>query len=644
MRLIHPVTGQWREVQEPKLPKRLLPGGGISMAAGNITAVGKLTPPGLPEAMQRVIRPEAQPRWLLPSMAMMTPQFIEAILRGALNGNHVMQWQLFDLMEDTWPRLAKNLNELKDAAIGKLLNHWRLAPWAKKDEAPGNEAIQKAALIEEALFGMRGKPQNEENGFESTLYDMADAWAKGVSLLEIDWEQRVAGDLGDFFAPKDTYWVSPRNYAWGSDGRMGLVLPESYADGGATRTGQRSYSGYIDTSTRMPTHPAGASSEGFIEIPEDKFLVCISKARTGHALGGARLRVLAWWWCASNFSAEWLLNFAQIFGIPMRWANYAPSAPQETVDKICEILANMGSQAWAAFPAGTTMELKEASGGNDHSPQADMLDRCDKQCDLLILGQTLTTQVSREGGNRALGEVHERKEQKNEDALARFLATVLNNQFIPAILRLNFDNEDEKPSFVQEDEDPADAKENAEVLQIAVNMGVRVPMKFALEKLNIPAAEPGEETLSPVQQGQDLTGANGGPSRTGQDQQSANFGATRTGQCGHAQLNATDKLTESVVENLTGVEAKWLAGVKPFFKRLVLLAQSKSVTDADLVRELQNAKREMPDLLKRMDTAAVRDALEAAMGAAVVNGAVRGAMQRRISTGGNRGNRAEVAQ
>ncbi len=105
-------------------------------------------------------------------------------------------------------------------------------------------------------------------------------------------------------------------------------------------------------------------------------------------LGGALLRPLVWWWCAANFSADWLLNFAQVFGLPLRWATYDATAPQETVDRICAMLQNMGSASWGAFPNGTTLEVKaEGQKSGADTPQGDMLDRADKQCDLLVLGE-----------------------------------------------------------------------------------------------------------------------------------------------------------------------------------------------------------------------------------------------------------------
>ena len=32
-------------------------------------------------------------------------------------------------------------------------------------------------------------------------------------------------------------------------------------------------------------------------------------------------------WAASNFAQQWFLNFAQIFGLPIRWANDDPAVP-----------------------------------------------------------------------------------------------------------------------------------------------------------------------------------------------------------------------------------------------------------------------------------------------------------------------------
>ena len=105
--------------------------------------------------------------------------------------------------------------------------------------------------------------------------------------------------------------------------------------------------------------------ETLTPFPADRVIVAKCKTKSGSILGGALLRPLVWWWCAANFSADWLLNFAQIFGVPLRWATYDPTAAQETVDRICNMLQNMGSAGWAAFPTtGTALEKSRRRGRN----------------------------------------------------------------------------------------------------------------------------------------------------------------------------------------------------------------------------------------------------------------------------------------
>jgi len=233
-----------------------------------------------------------------------------------------------------------------------------------------------------------------------------------------------------------------------------------------------------------------------MEIPDNKFLVAICKTKSGSVLGGALLRPLAWWWCAANFSADWLLNFAQIFGLPFRWANYASNAPQATVDSICNMLQNMGSAGWAAFPEGTTLELKEASKTGNATPQADMLDRADKQCDLLVLGQTLTTDTGGSGaggGSLALGKVHAGVRGEVIAAAADFVEDVIEKQFIPAILELNYGNTDECPCMELSADKEEDLEVKSRVVQNLASAGAGniIGLDWIGKQFGIP--KPGED-------------------------------------------------------------------------------------------------------------------------------------------------------
>jgi phage gp29-like protein len=496
--------------------------------------------------------------------------------------------------EDTWPRLLKNLGEIKDDAISY---DWKLEAYAEEDTPPSDSAQEKKKLVHAAICGMKPERDRDENGFDKTIFDILDAWAKGTSVLEVDWEQRD-GPAGEMIAPRATIWVHPRHYAWSQEGFLGLVASE------ATPT------------VYQPTPLA------VMPMPDHKFLIALCKSRSTHVLGAALLRPLAWWWCAANFSAEWLLNYAQIFGLPIRWAFYREGAPQALLDTISDMLENMGSAAWGMFPEGTTLELKEASKSGDALPQGNMLDRADKQCDLLILRQTLTSDVT-DSGSRALGQVHERGRDKEVSGATMFAADVL-QQLVESVLILNYGNADEAPRFCPEPRQEEDVKANSEVIQAAVNMGVKVPLKWAHKKLGIPLPQADEEILeaqspepiSPTGPIRPMLPNNG----NGNGSPRYDFEAfkARSSAVSVVQPDATDQVVKQAVADAVGAREEWLAPLNDELDRLARLARNKKISDAELTGFIELAARRLPDLFSELKPDVLADSLEASLGAAVL--------------------------
>ncbi len=553
---------------------------------------------GRPQGMGRLLRPEVRDRWRLGRVAQYTPEQVEIVLRGALAGDLCRQWELFDLMEETWPRLAKNLAELK-GALDEC--GWTVQAWAPRGGQPSAEAVRRAGLLEETIWHMEPDPTADENDWEGLLRDLADAWGKGVSIQELHWGPReYAG--GTLIGLRASHWVHPRYYGWptaGGDTADRLMLRVRELPEGARAQ-------------------LGATADEWAPFPPDKFLIGVAKQRTAHPISAAMLRTLGWWWCAANFTGEWLLNLAQIFGVPIRWATYAQGASQDVIDNLEEMLEQMGSSAWASFPSGTTLELKEGLKSATDNPQKVMFDVADKVCDLVVLGQTLTSDVG-DSGSRALGDVHQDILTGRKKALVGWVTKTLNQQFVPAWARLNFGDTRECPFFMPGGEAEEDAKVLAERDEILLRAGFRLPTGWAYERHKVPLPKAGEEVI-----GGEVEATPG----DGQDDEPSSP-ATATARAVLVQAkSAQEKLAERVLEDLTGVEAKWLAGAKPFFRRLVALAQSKHVTDGDFIEALERAQRQIPDLFDKLDPRAVQDALERAMGAAVVNGAVAGFLKR----------------
>jgi phage gp29-like protein len=393
---------------------------------------------------------------MLPMASGMTPARIEQILRAALTGDSpVREQELYSLMEATWPRLLKNKMEVVEAVLSL---DWNLMDAAEDEHMPGAEE-----LIKRCKNGMKGDPITDGHGWRATLGSLLDAWFRGVSLCEIEWEYRGGKKFPAAWLPKLTRDLPPFHFGWrNSDGRLMF-------------------------------YPDGAPDKA-VDFPPNKFLLAIRKAGKGHPSGTALLRCLAWWWCSSNFSQEWLLNFAQIFGQPFRWATY--DASQEGVkEDLAAMMEQMGSAAYGVGPDGTKIEWHEASKGGADNPQAHILMLADTACDLLILGQTLTsTQGS--SGSQALGTVHQSVRADIIDSAAAWLAEVLNEQLVPAVISLNYGEIDEDgalPWFQPTRKNQKDTKVLADTFKVILDSGIPLKQSEVYDALDMSKPGPDDE-------------------------------------------------------------------------------------------------------------------------------------------------------
>lgn len=340
-----------------------------------------------------IVLPSARSTWLTPALEWVTPEYVERVLTGALSGESPEEEHaLYELMMQSWPRLVKNSMELKNAVCDLV---WNIQNPEKM------ELLNH--LAERTRDGMKGSIRENGQGWRGTVAGLLDGWFTGVAVREIDWEVRGCRHMPQAWLPRQTRRIHPRWYGWTAEtGLFGLRSTESDALG---------------------------------DIPEHKFLVAINNVGLGHPSGGALLRSLAWFWCCANFSRDWLLSFAQLFGQPLRWATYDPSDPT-VKDRLEDMMEHMGSAAWACVPQGANVELKEPSNKGADNPQHQLIDMADTACDLLILGQTLTSSPG-EAGSRALGEVHYNVRSDIINAAAAWVAEILNEQLLPSVYALN---------------------------------------------------------------------------------------------------------------------------------------------------------------------------------------------------------------
>lgn len=523
------------------------------------------------DPLDQSIPPKGVDRWKTTLGFRLEPAAVARLLKTALNGECIYQHDLFELMEDSWDRLRKNLQQLKTGASqAKLLVH----PFCVEGQKPTASAEAKADVVRKALTGWTPRPDLAESDLDDTIYCLVDAAFRGVVVQEILWEVRDG-----LMLPRATQCVSPLYWSFPAN-EYGLKLRIN-----------------------------GLGTQ-WTEVPENKFLIGTYRSKFGHPISQGLLRPLAWWWSARLFGRDWLLNYAQIFGVPFRSAEYDLNASQQVKADIANMLENMGSAGWAAFPAGTKFEIKETSKSGDQNPQAHLIDLADKVCDIILLGQTLTTDVA-SSGSRALGDVHASVLQEKIQGLTNWAAQALTTQMVPMILKLNFGDASEAPKIVPDFARAEAPFEMANRDAVLMKAGLPMPKAWLYERHSIPMPDASTEVIntpapSPLPSPQPL------------NVNAKDASLIRASM----KQNLANRLSDNVMANLSPVAVEWLAPVRPIFAELARKGLDKTVSDEDFLKAIAEVSAKMPEVFDQLDTKSLANALEAAMGSAMVNGAV----------------------
>lgn len=520
------------------------------------------------------------------------PGDVRSTLSAALNGDLHYQHLLFTAMLDTWPKLQKAVEE-----IGRKVSvaPWKIHPYAARGEEPDEKAEATAKEIEAMVWGMKPKVERMENGLEDTIKALVRGYYYGHAVCEIRWTK----DGGEW-KPRATKTVPARFYGY----------PYS-----APAT--------ADQEDRLMFDASGMrGSRAFEDFPANRFLIGINAGHAGHPATAAPLRALAGYWLAAVYGLKWFMSFTQLYGIPWRHAEVADAKDEGSVRAA---LASIGSNGYIVTRTGTKINVLDSAKAGDSLPQKALIDLADQQCDQFILGQTLTSGTG-STGSRALGEIHQGTLDGVVEGVSDYVGGILTHQLIPAIVAANYGNSlgQDLPEMWARREDVRDEKALAERDEkIGITAG-RVPVGKAwfYERHGIPTPAEGEELLSPPSpdgaQGDPATGSvlphatKGGEGELVERVQAADADAGLT----------VEQLSAAVLQGLTGVSREWLAPVRPFFDRLAALAMSKQVTDDDFLAALEKAQAELPEIFDLMDSQALEEAFENAIGSAALAGSV----------------------
>lgn len=131
-----------------------------------------------------------------------------------------------------------------------------------------------------------------------------------------------------------------------------------------------------------------------------------------------------------NVLAAWDV-FSEIFGMPMRVAKTA-SRDKSDQQRIEEMLKDMDLAPWALFPEGTDIQIIESTKSDAFNVYDKRVDRSNSEISKLIIGQTMTIE---DGSSLSQSQTHLKVFENLVESDAKMLASIINNQLIPRMIR-----------------------------------------------------------------------------------------------------------------------------------------------------------------------------------------------------------------
>jgi hypothetical protein len=286
-----------------------------------------------------------------------------------------------------------------------------------------------------------------------------------------------------------------------------IVSPRCYSP---TPAKFLTYPTQANEADRLMLSPNGYWAGDSQDFPPDKFIIAMWTRGSMHPFQSAKLRPLARHWLAAIYGLGWLMQYCQLYGIP--WRHVTTDGTEDANSRAAQMLATIGAQGYAVTSQGVELSILEGvSGSGESLPQSHMIEVADRTCDILLLGQTLTSDNTGTG-SRALGEVHAGIRADVLQDVASWVASIITEQIIPAIVRFNFGAvAAEDMPYAELRVPSAYSKEDAERIQIVKDLGVEIPRQWAHETLGVPmpadgdeiiGGESGDESTKPVTQPQ----------------------------------------------------------------------------------------------------------------------------------------------
>lgn len=297
---------------------------------------------------------------------------------------------------------------------------------------------------------------------QSELFDLLDSVGKGIGVSEIIWDVSERD-----WRPRELVWVDPRWICFNRIDRRKIQLKSESGEG--------------------------------IDFAPYKFVRHFTKAKSGLPVRGGIARLAAWAYLFKNFTLKGWVEFAEIYGQPLRVGRYDGSATEEDKRALLRAVSNIGRDAAAIIPQSMLLEFIEAQKGGS-SGGADIYHKLatyiDHQISKAVLGQTATTDAI--AGGHAVGKEHNDVRGDIERSDANELEATLKRDVFKPLIDLNRGPQEVYPRVHIGRASEVDLDKVSQVLHRLVPMGLEVGQNDVRSMLGFEEPKKGDSILQPV--------------------------------------------------------------------------------------------------------------------------------------------------
>lgn len=194
-----------------------------------------------------------------------------------------------------------------------------------------------------------------------------------------------------------------------------------------------------------------------------------------------------------NFG-DWA-EFAEIFGMPFRWATYNNEQSRVVLE---EALEKAGAAGYVVAPEDANLQFfNPVAGSQSNDIYRFLRNACNEEISITILGNSMTTTEAAKSGY-AQAEIHQDTQNEVHRADRRFLLRILNEKLTPYLEQLGYPVQGGVWQYEEEERMTLTQRLNLD-MQVATK--VVIPPAYWYEKYKLPIPETGAEaekkTFSP---------------------------------------------------------------------------------------------------------------------------------------------------